>query len=53
MAKPIGTTTVLTGKEAAAFLTKIHRDSGKKVALTPTPKLERARALIRKHGSSR
>ena len=49
MALPIAATPVLTGREAAEFLTALHRDAQKPVALIPTPKLEEARKLIKKH----
>jgi hypothetical protein len=49
MALPIGATPVLTGKEAADFIVKLHKDAQKPVNLTPTPKLEQACELIRKH----
>ena len=50
MARPIAATPVLTGKEAAEFITMIHRDAQKPVGLTPTPKLAKARELLKKHG---
>ena len=51
MAKPIAPTPVLTGKEAAQFLTMIHENSKKPANLTPTPKLEQAYDLVKKHGN--
>lgn len=51
MARPIAPTPVLTGKEAARFLITIHENSKKPVSLTPTPKLERAYELVKKHGN--
>lgn len=53
MAKPIGATPVLTGKEAEEFLKKVHEDSERKVTLVPTPKLEKACELIKKNGNDR
>lgn len=53
MAKPIGATPVLTGKEAETFLDNIHKNSKKRVTQVPTPKLEEAHRLIKKHGKSR
>lgn len=50
MALPIAATPVLTGKEAAEFLAALHRDAKKSVRLTPTPKLAKAHALIKKSG---
>lgn len=50
MAQPIGATPVLTGKEAAEFITKLHKDVKKPVGLIPTPKLKEARKLIDKNG---
>lgn len=49
MALPIGATPVLTGKEAAKFITMIHKDAQKPAKLTPTPKLKEAHALIKQH----
>ncbi len=49
MALPIGVTPILTGKAAAEFLTKMHKDAQRPVGLTPTPKLEEARKLIKKY----
>ncbi len=50
MAQPIGATPVLTGKEAAKFITMLHEDASKPVCLTPTPKLAKAHELIKKYG---
>lgn len=49
MALPIGATPVLKGKEADAFLEKIHKDQNKPVNLTPTPRLVEACELIKEH----
>ena len=49
MALPIAATPVLTGREAAKFIATLHRDAQKPVGLTPTPKLDEARELIKKH----
>ena len=51
MALPIGATPVLTGKEAADFIVKLHKDVHKPVSLTPTPKLDKACELIKEHAS--
>jgi hypothetical protein len=53
MAIPIGATPVLTGKEAAEFIKMIHKDAQKPASLTPTPKLGKARELIKKHAEGR
>ncbi len=50
MAKPIGATPVLTGKEAAKFIARVQKEVKTKVGLTPTPKLETARDLIKQYG---
>ena len=50
MARPIGATPVLKGKEAAKFLVMIHEEAQRPVGLTPTPKLAKAYGLIKKHG---
>ena len=49
MSLPIGRTPILRGKEAVKFLTMIHEDAQKPVHLIPTPKLEEAHKLIKKH----
>ena len=49
MAQPIGATPILEGEEAAAFIAKLHKNAAKPVGLIPTPKLEKARELIKKH----
>lgn len=49
MAQPIGATPILRGKEAARFLTRLHKDAEKPVGLVPTPKLGQARKLVKKH----
>ena len=48
MALPIAATPTLSGKEATKFMATIHKDAQKLVSLTPTPKLARARDLIKK-----
>ncbi len=52
MAKPIGTTPVLTGKEAAKFIVRIQEEAKTKVGLTPTPKLETACDLIKQYSEN-
>lgn len=49
MAQPIGATPILRGEEAATFITKLHKNAKKPVGLVATPKLEKARELIKKH----
>ena len=51
MARPIAPTPVLTGKEAAKFLTTIHENSNKPVTLTPTPKIAQAYELVKEYGN--
>lgn len=53
MAKPISRTPTLSGKEATEFLLKVRRESSIKLNLAPTPKLEEAHELIKKHGNDR
>ena len=48
MAQPIGVTPILRGKEATEFLAMIQRDLEKPVGLIPTPKLGKARELIKR-----
>lgn len=52
MAIPIAPTPVLSGKEAARFMSKIHKNSVKLVSLTPTPKLKKANKLIMNHAKN-
>jgi hypothetical protein len=47
MALPIGSTPVLSGKEATKFMARVHKDSTVPARPTPTPKLARARELIK------
>ena len=49
MALPIGATPVLKGEEATRFIAMIHEDAKTLVKPTPTPKLKKARQLIRKY----
>lgn len=49
MALPVAATPTLSGKEAAEFITAIHKDVQKPVKPTPTPKLEQAHELIKRH----
>lgn len=51
MAQPIGATPVLRGREAAKFLTMVLKDEENPVGLVPTPKLEKARQLVKKHSN--
>jgi hypothetical protein len=46
MAKPIGATPELKGKEAIAFIIKMHENESKPVGLVATPKLARTQKLI-------
>jgi len=52
MALPIGATPVLTGKEAAKFITRIQEEAKNKVGLIPTPKLEEARKLVKQYSEN-
>jgi len=52
MAKPISATPVLRGEEAKRFLEEVHRNLDNRVRLTPTPKLDKACELIKKHGAA-
>ena len=49
MALPIGSTPVLKGEEATKFIAMIHKDAQKPAELTPTPKLAKAREIIKEH----
>ncbi|MBA7610813.1 hypothetical protein ES703_18027 [subsurface metagenome] len=49
MALPIGSTPVLKGEEATKFIAMIHEDAKIPAKLTPTPKLEKARKLIKEY----
>jgi hypothetical protein len=49
MARPIAATPVLTGREAAKFLALVHENARIPVPLTPTPKLQTAHDLVKKH----
>lgn len=53
MALPIAATPILTGKEAAKFIIAIHENAQKPARLTPTPKLKKACALIKRHAEDR
>ncbi len=53
MVQPISATPGLKGKEAADFIMNLHRDSKKQTQLIPTPKLKKAQALIKKHGTNK
>ena len=53
MAQPIGSTPVLTGKEATRFLAKICTEEKKSIGPTPTPKLAKVQELIRENGERR
>ena len=52
MALPIGTTPVLTGKEAAKFIARIQEEVKTKVGTVPTPKLGEALELIKQHSEN-
>lgn len=53
MALPIAATPVLTGQDARSFSDKIENDLKKPSRLIPTPKLEQARELIKRHASQK
>ncbi|MBF0232870.1 MAG: hypothetical protein HQK65_07510 [Desulfamplus sp.] len=47
MALPIGETPILRGRDAVEFMKRLEADLKRPAYLTPTPKIENARALIR------
>ena len=49
MALPIGSTPVLKGEEATKFIAMIHENAKTLASPTPTPKLAKARKLIREY----
>jgi hypothetical protein len=49
MALPIAATPVLEGKDASDFLRRIESDLKKPLKYTPTPKLGKARELVKKY----
>ncbi len=51
MALPIAPTPVLKGKEAADFLAKVERDLKNPVGYVPTPRLAKAREIIKRNAS--
>ncbi len=53
MAMPIAPTPVLQGKEAVEFQKRLDADLKRPVKLVPTPKIQKARELIRQYASSR
>ena len=53
MAIPIGSTPVLCGKDAVAFITTVYKNANKPVSIVPTPKLKQASKLIKANASSR
>lgn len=53
MALPIAATPVLTGREAAEFITVLQKEAKRPARLTPTPKLEEACELIKRHAKQR
>jgi hypothetical protein len=53
MARPIAPTPVLTGKEAARFLTSIRESANKTVTYAPTPKLAKAYEIVKKDADNK
>lgn len=51
MAMPIAPTPVLKGKEAIDFQKRLDADLKRPSRLRPTPKLQKARKLIKQHAS--
>lgn len=51
MARPISPTPVLVGQDAVDFAKRIDADLKKRVRLVPTPKIERARALVKQYAA--
>ena len=51
MALPIASTPILEGEDAINFLNIIEKDLKTPAKLTPTPKLEEAKKLIRKYAN--
>jgi hypothetical protein len=49
MARQIAATPILSGREASRFLCALYKNESKKVEPTPTPKLAKARELIKQH----
>ncbi len=49
MALPITPTPILKGKDAAKFAGMVCEDAKHPIGPTPTPKLDKARELIRKY----
>jgi hypothetical protein len=53
MALPIAPTPILRGKEAVDFFRRIEEGLKKPIPLTPTPKLEKAKKLIKEYADRR
>lgn len=53
MALPIAATPVLEGKAAESFFNTVREDLKTPSYIIPTPKLDQAMALIRKHAEQR
>lgn len=53
MALPIGSTPVLRGKDATAFIATVYKNASRSVSIVPTPKLEQVSKLIKANASSR
>jgi len=49
MTRPILATPTLRGREAIKFIERMHKNSNKPVGLIPTPKLDKARELIKQY----
>jgi len=51
MATPIAPTPILKGKEAVEFQKRLESDLKRPVSLVETPKIEKARELIKQYAS--
>jgi len=51
MAMPIAPTPILKGQDAVDFYRKVEEDLKRPVTLSATPKIEKARELIRQYAS--
>jgi hypothetical protein len=51
MAMPIAPTPVLKGREAVEFQNRLDADLKKPVSLVDTPKIQKAREMIKQHAS--
>jgi len=51
MAQPISPTPVLVGQDAVAFAKRLKVDLRRPVHLVPTPKIEKAKALVKQYAN--